>query len=70
MAKVATVFPLDDSLRDEFKHLIGQFTGQRAVELEEEINEELIGGYVLKLDGKQLDESLRGKLNELKLKFS
>ena len=70
MAKVATVFPLDDSLRDEFKHLIRQFTGQRAVELEEEINEELIGGYVLKLDGKQIDESLRGKLNELKLKFS
>lgn len=70
MAKVATVFPLDDSLRDEFKHLIGQLTGQRAVELEEEINEELIGGYVLKLGGKQIDDSLRGKLNELKLKFS
>ena len=70
MANVATVFALDDTLRDEFKHLIGKFTGQGAVELEEEINEELIGGYVLKLDGKQIDESLKGKLNELKLKFS
>ncbi len=70
MAKVATVFQLDDSLRDEFKHIVGQLTSKGTVELEEEIDEELIGGYVLKLGGRQIDESLRGKLLALKLKFS
>lgn len=70
LANVATVFQLDDSLRDEFKHLVAHFTGSKTVELKEEINEELIGGYVLKLGGKQIDESLKGKLKELKLKFS
>lgn len=70
MAKVTTVFALDDSLRADFKHLIGQFTGKKEVELEEEIDDQLIGGYVLRLGGKQINESLRSKLKELKLKFS
>ncbi len=70
MAKVTTVFPLDDSLRSEFKHLVGHFTGNKEIELEEEIDDQLIGGYVLKLGGKQINESLRSKLKELKLKFS
>jgi len=70
MAKVSTVFPLDEELRKEFKGLITHFTGKDAVELEEEVNEELIGGYLLKLEGKQVDESLKGKLKELSLKFS
>ena len=70
MAKVTTVFPLDESLREDFKQLAGAFVGKQEVELEEEVNEELIGGYLLKLEGKQVDESLRGKLKELSLKFS
>jgi F-type H+-transporting ATPase subunit delta len=70
MAKVATVFPLDDALREEFKGLIAHFTGKDDVELEEEVDEDLIGGYVLKFEGKQVDESLEGKLKELSLKFS
>jgi F-type H+-transporting ATPase subunit delta len=70
MAKVTTVFPLDDSLRADFKQLISNFTDENTVELEEEIDQELIGGYQLKIGWNQIDESLRGKLNKLKLKFS
>ena len=70
MAKVTTIFSLDDDLRQDFKQLIGQFTGKDQIELEEVTDEDLIGGYILQLEGKQIDESLRGKLKELKLKFS
>jgi len=70
MAKVTTFFALEDDLRHDFKQLIGQFIGKEQVELEVETNQDLIGGYILRFEGKQVDESLRGKLKELKLKFS
>jgi len=70
MAKVTTVFPLDEDLRNEFKRLIKSFTGKRQIELEEVTNKDLVGGFVLNLGDRQMDESLKGKLNELKLKFS
>ena len=70
MAKVTTVIPLDDTLRQEFKTLTGGLVGKQKIELSESINKDLIGGYVLKVEGKQVDESLRGKLKELSLKFS
>lgn len=70
IAKVYTVFPLDESLRSEFKNLVRAYTGKKEVLLEEEVDEDLIGGYLLKVAGKQVDESLRGKLKELSLKFS
>ena len=70
MASVTTVFPLDQTLRQDFKDLVIHYTGKAEVELEEEVDEELIGGYQLKLEGKQVDESLKGKLKELSLKFT
>ncbi len=70
MASVTTVIPLDDSLRQDFKDLTSRLIGKQGIELAENIDKDLIGGYVLKVEGKQVDESLRGKLNELALKFS
>lgn len=70
IAKVYTVFPLDEYLRKEFKSLVRVYTGKQQVQLLEEVDEDLIGGYLLKVEGKQVDESLKGKLKELSLKFS
>jgi len=70
MAKVYTVFPLDESLRKAFKSMVQAYTGKKEVQLQEEVDEDLIGGYLLKVEGKQVDESLKGKLKELSLKFS
>ena len=70
MAKVSTVFALDEDLRESFKELVRSLSGDKEVELAEEVDESLIGGFLLKLDHKQVDESLRGKLKELSLKFS
>lgn len=68
-AKVTTTFPLDDKTRDQFKNIVRLETG-KDVELKEEVNESLIGGYILKIGGSQIDESINSKLKELRLQFS
>ena len=67
-AKVTTTFPLTDDLRTEFITAVKNMTGKK-VELEEKIDKEILGGFVLKLNDRQVDDSLSGKLKELKLKF-
>lgn len=70
MATVKTVSPLNDEQRARFKSVITQATGMNDVELTEMIDSELIGGYILTVAGKQVDESLKGKLKELQLQFT
>ncbi|AFK05432.1 ATP synthase subunit delta [Emticicia oligotrophica DSM 17448] len=68
-AVVTTVTPLTDSQRDEFKKVVAEATGKTVV-LEEKVNENLIGGYVLSIGDTQIDTSVRKKLNELKLQLA
>lgn len=68
-AKVTTTFPLDEKTREQFKDIVREKTG-KDVELKEEVNESLIGGYVLKIGDLQIDESINSKLKELRLQFS
>ncbi|UTA66808.1 ATP synthase F1 subunit delta [Emticicia sp. 21SJ11W-3] len=65
-ATVTTVTPLTDAQRQEITALVAKSTGKEVL-LEEKTNEALIGGYVLKLDDKQFDTSIRKKLNDLKI---
>ncbi len=65
-ATVTTVSPLTDTQRKEITTLVAKSTGKEVI-LEEKTNEDLIGGYVLKLDDKQFDTSIRKKLNDLKI---
>jgi len=71
-AKVTTTFPIDEQLRERFKQIVTQAegSGDGGVLLEEVVDENMIGGFVLKIGGQQIDESLQSKLKELKLKFS
>ena len=41
----------------------------RTVELEEKVDEKLIGGYILRVGDRQIDASLKSRLNELKLEL-
>jgi F-type H+-transporting ATPase subunit delta len=36
------------------------------IELEEEVKKEIIGGFVLRVEDKQLDASVKGKLGRIK----
>jgi F-type H+-transporting ATPase subunit delta len=67
-AQVTTTFPLTDDLRKRFQTTLVEATG-KTIELEENVNPELIGGFILKIGDKQVDESLKSKLKEMKLKF-
>ena len=67
-ASVTTTFPLDNSLRKTFTDVVQEITGKTPV-LEEIVDSSLIGGYTLKLGDRQIDESVSGKLKDLKLKF-
>lgn len=66
-AKVTTTFKLDQKLRDRFIQIVKDISHKNQVELEEEVNDDLIGGYILNIEDKQIDDSLHTKLQELKL---
>lgn len=67
-ATVATTFELDNNLRDKFKKAITNTTG-RDVQLTEKVDKSLIGGYVLKLGDRQVDDSIKSKLNKITREF-
>jgi len=68
-AAVTTTFSLDLALRNDFELAIKKITGKKVV-LKENVNRDIIGGYILKIGDRQIDESVRTKLNELKYRFS
>ncbi len=65
-ANVTSAVSLNDDLRKQFSKIVADATG-RTVELEEKIDERLIGGYVLRVGDRQIDASIRKSLNDLKL---
>jgi F-type H+-transporting ATPase subunit delta len=69
-ATVTTAVPLDDKLRAEFESIVKQVSNKELVELEEKLDKEMIGGFILNVGDKQIDASIKNKLKMLKLKFS
>jgi len=68
VASVTTTFELDSALKGEFEKSVKNITG-REVLLEEKVDKEILGGFILKIEDRQLDESVRSKLNELDYRF-
>lgn len=68
-AVVTTTFPISASLKKSFEGIVEQVTGSKAI-LKAEVNEEIIGGFVLKMGDKMLDQSISSDLKEIKLKFN
>lgn len=66
-ATIITTMPLTDELREQFKAMVTKTVGGKTVELEEKIDPKLIGGYVLRAGDRQIDASLRNKLNEIRM---
>lgn len=67
-ATVVTTTPLTDELRKQFSDMVATATG-KTVQLAEKIDPALVGGYVLTIGDRQIDASLRSRLNELKLQL-
>lgn len=68
VAHVTTTFPLDDSLRTQFRQMAGETLGKK-IELEEKIDPSLIGGFILRVGDKQIDQSIKSKLQKLEQEF-
>ena len=68
-ASVTTTFKLDAPTKKSFEKLAKDITGKEPI-LSEIVNQDILGGYILKLGDKQIDDSVKGQLNNLKLNFS
>ena len=67
-AIITTPFPLTNDLRTKFKNMVAEQTG-RSVELVEKVDESLIGGFVLKIGDRLMDNSVQHKLKSLSYEF-
>lgn len=64
-ADVTTAMEISTIIKKDFENIIAKTTGKK-VELESKVDESLIGGYILKLGDRQVDSSLKSKLNNLR----
>jgi F-type H+-transporting ATPase subunit delta len=64
-ADVVTAIALDDSLRKSILNLIAQKFNKNTVELHESVDQDLIGGFVLRIGDKQIDASIARKLKNI-----
>ncbi|NJN25991.1 MAG: ATP synthase F1 subunit delta [Cyclobacteriaceae bacterium] len=64
-ASVTSAVALTDQIKKEFEELVAKETGKK-VEMETTIDESMLGGYVLRVGDKQIDDSLKTKLNNLR----
>ena len=68
-ANVTTAVALDDATKTKILGIVKQqATGE--VEIIEKIDKALIGGFILRVGDKQVDASIKRKLNDLKKNFS
>lgn len=66
---VTTSIKLDADMKKAFEKLAKDITGKEPI-LKEKVDPEIVGGYILRLGDRQIDESVSGQLKDLKLKFS
>ena len=69
-ASVISTVPLDAELRSELVALVKKLSDKTQVELEEKVDKDLIGGFILNVGDRQIDASIKNKLKNLKNKFS
>ncbi len=64
-ANIATAVPLSERTREEVISIVRE-AFKAKIELNEQVNENLIGGFVIRVEDRQLDASVRGKLRKIK----
>ena len=69
-ASITTTIAMDAKTRADVEAIVKKLSNKTEVEIEEKIDKDLIGGFVLNVDDKQIDASIKNQLKKLKLKFS
>lgn len=70
VAEVTTAVALTPDLRAKMEEMVKKISTKKTVHLEEKVDEDIIGGYILKVGDQQIDDSIRTKLKSLEHKFS
>ena len=68
-ATVITASAIPGELRNDFIRVIQQISNAKEVVLEERLNPDIIGGFILKVGDKQIDDSISGRLKSLRNKL-
>lgn len=68
IVEVTTAQAITDDQRSNFKSIMASKATK--VELIEKIDEKILGGFVLRMDDQQIDESVASKLTKIKNKFT
>ena len=68
-AHVTTAVALNDIMLANLKSLLEEQT-KSTIEIQQNVNPEIIGGFIIKIDDYLIDASLKGKINKLKLEFA
>lgn len=63
---LTTAAPLDEPTKERIAELAKRLTGSREAELNCRVDEQLIGGFRLRMDDKQIDASIRTQLEEVR----
>ncbi len=69
-ASVISTVPIDDKFRAELEAIVRKLSNKKQVELDETVDQDLIGGFILNVGDRQIDASIKNKLKSLKNKFS
>jgi F-type H+-transporting ATPase subunit delta len=69
-ASVVTAVPLDKELREELLTVAKKVVGKSKIELKEEVDPSIIGGFILNAGSQQIDSSIKHKLKILQLNFN
>ncbi len=69
-AYITTAIPIDENLRKSVIASIKNTINNANLELVEKVDPSIIGGMILRVGDKQIDESIRRKINELQKEFS
>lgn len=65
-ASVVSATPLTDELRAKISQVVRDIVGKEDIELAVSVDETLIGGYILTIGDRQIDDSVKGRLESLR----
>src|SRR6056300_1742846 len=70
VAQVTTAIPLSDEIEQKVLSKIKELTGSTKVTLENNIDESILGGFILRIGDLQYNASIANKLSKIKREFS
>jgi F-type H+-transporting ATPase subunit delta len=67
--KLTTAVPVSDAVRDSIKAKVAASLKNDAIEMKTAVNPDLLGGFVLEMEDKMFDASIRRDLNDIRSQF-